>query len=106
VTHPLRVNVILLIAALLAACALIALGISLAWGANDREEIADVVERNCQSIEELKAIVRPEPFDLERTKSLLTDLDIDPDSPEGQRLIIAGRRTTARERRELAPSDC
>lgn len=62
--------------------------------------------RSCEQIETLKAIVRPDVFDELQTRALLVDLDIDPDSEQGQRLLERGRVTNARERRELAPRNC
>lgn len=54
----LKTNALLLVAAVLAGVALVALGVSLAWGANDQRELADVVRTNCRQIESLKAQFR------------------------------------------------
>ena len=61
---------------------------------------------NCLAIEALKAQLRPEPFDLANTKRILTDLNIDPESETGQRLIASSRATNALERARLAPGEC
>lgn len=69
-----------------------------------------VVERdtsgNCRAIEELKAIIRPDPIDVNETKAILRDLAIDPISEQGQRLIRLAEERNARERAELAPREC
>ena len=61
---------------------------------------------NCLAIEALKKQLRPEPFDLANTKRILTDLNIDPESETGRRLIEQSRSNNAREREQLAPGEC
>ena len=61
---------------------------------------------NCLAIEALKAQLRPEPFDLANTKRILVDLNIDPQSETGKRLIESSRATNVRERARLAPEEC
>lgn len=68
--------------------------------------LANVVARNCEQIELLKAQIRPDPFSLAETQMLLRDLGIDPESEQGQRLIALGRMRNLAEREELAPHDC
>lgn len=63
-------------------------------------------QANCEEIEVLKSQLRPPPFDLEDTETILRDLNIDPESENGKRLIARGRENTARERALLAPGDC
>jgi hypothetical protein len=96
----------MLLVGVLVVAAVVALGIALAWGANDQEELARVARTNCEQIEALKAVVRPDPFDEVETRAILTDLNLDPASDHAQRLIESARRNNARERRELAPKEC
>jgi hypothetical protein len=84
--------------------ATVALAVSLAWGANDQQELAEVVRQNCVQIEALKAVLRPELFDEAEMRRILSDLALDPATTE--RLIESARRNNARERRELAPLEC
>lgn len=62
--------------------------------------------RTCAQLEVLKSFVRPEPFNEQESRRLLSDLRIDPDSERGKELLERGRLSNARERRELAPVDC
>lgn len=61
---------------------------------------------NCQAIEELKAILRPDPIDINETKAILRDLAIEPISEQGQRLIRKAEETNAKQRKDLAPKAC
>ena len=100
----------LIAAAAFAIFAVVALGLALAWRSADRTAAEQRLEEgritNCQAIEALKAQLRPEPFDLANTKRILTDINIDPESDTGKRLIDESRDRNARERKQLAPSDC
>lgn len=96
----------MLLAAFVAVLSIIALGFALAWRSADQERLDRARKANCERIEALKKVVRPDPFDRVRTRLLLIDLNIDPDSERGHRLIDEAIRNNVRERRELAPSDC
>jgi hypothetical protein len=96
----------MVLAAALMIVAIAALGLVLVWRSSDQERLASVALKNCLAIENLKAIVRPDPFDALEVRRILADLNIDPDSEHAQRLIENARRDNARERRELAPHTC
>lgn len=96
----------MLAASVVAGIAMLVLALAFFWRAHDQEQLRELARSNCEQIEALKAVVRPELFDLVQTRMLLRDLNIDPDSEQGQRLIEQARSTTARERRELAPTPC
>lgn len=98
-----RANAILLAAATLAACALVALGVSLAWGANDRRELAEVVKQNCEAIEALKAQFREQALqNFERLEENARLLDI----PLTEELRQAAEQGRDRTLRRFAESDC
>jgi hypothetical protein len=101
--RSIRTNALLLVAVLLAGLALVALGVSLAWGANDQRELARVVETNCRQIEALKARFRSQAHEnyarLEQDARLL-GITLTPELREAAR---QGRdRTLLR----FAESDC
>jgi len=94
---PLLLSAVFLIAAITTAAVF-------RW--HDQEHLRNVARSNCQQIEALKAVVRPDPFDAAEARQLLADLNIDPDSDHAKRLLESARRNNARERRELAPRTC
>lgn len=96
----------MLSAAIVAGFAMVVLALAFVWRAHDQERLRNLAQMNCEQIEALKKVVRPEPFDVARIRRLLTDLSIDPDSERGRRLLNEAQRTNARERRELAPNEC
>jgi len=60
----------------------------------------------CEEVENLKVILRPDPFDRAEIIQTLRDLNINPDSVVGKRLLKTSKQITQRERAELAPRNC
>lgn len=96
----------MVLAATLAIASMIALGLALSWRSADQEQIERVSRANCEAIEALKQVVRPDPFDLPMVRRLLVDLNIDPQSERGKRLIRQARKANVEEREQLAPGTC
>lgn len=68
--------------------------------------LRNTVHQNCIQLERLKEQLRPEPFNPERTKQILRDLNIDPGSPVGRRLMKQAEADRKKERARLAPREC
>lgn len=96
----------MLTAAIVAGFAMFALAVAFVWRAHDQERLRNIALMNCEQIELLKAQVRPDPFDRVETVSILEDLNIDPDSERGRRLLEKARKSNEKEREELAPRTC
>lgn len=96
----------MLTAALIAGFAMLILALAFIWRAHDQEKFRDLAKSNCEQIEALKVIVRPEPFNLAETIEIARTLNVDPTSERAQLLIRRARLENVRERRELAPKDC
>jgi hypothetical protein len=67
----------------------------------------DLLQRNCRQIELLKQQIREETrFDQATFRQALTNLEIDPDSERGQRLIEASRARAQRTQERFKPLPC
>lgn len=97
----------LILAAGFAVFALLSLGIVLSWRSADQSRLDENHRANCLAIEEHKAFHREESaFDLAATRTILADLNIDPDSERGQRLIAQARQQAIENQARFASAEC
>jgi len=94
------------LAATFAVFAVVALGLSLAFRSADQTRLEQGRHDNCVAIEEIKAEIRPPVFNLADTKAVLRDLNVDPASERGERLIARIRETAKVDRATFAPGKC
>lgn len=68
---------------------------------------AETLEVVCVEIEKVKTQLREDAvFNEPETRRLLADVNIDPDSEAGQRLIRRGREQAAQTQQRFAPLNC
>jgi hypothetical protein len=102
-----RANLNLILAASFTVLTFGALSLALVWRSADQAALERGRIANCRSIEEHKAFHREESaFDLDEIRAILTDLEIDPDSERGQRLIDQARRNALRDQARFAAAKC
>lgn len=97
----------LLLAAGFAVFMLLALGLVLSWRSADQSRLDQGRQENCERIEEHKTFHREEAaFRPERTRQVLRDLDIDPDSERGRRLFGQAQDDAREKQVRFAPAEC
>lgn len=97
----------LIFAAGFAVFTLLALGLVLSWRSADQSRLEEGRQTNCLTLEEHKAFHREEAaFHPERTRQVLRDLKIDPDSERGRHLFEQAQDTAREKQARFAPAEC